>query len=168
MILIIEGPDLSGKTTIISKLGKTIKDGFVIKNLYKPSYPKDKKIWNQYLKILNFHLENPDILIILDRFYPSQEIYSYLRGEDEFRCKDALDIENLIICKHDHLCIYLNTTKNDLYRRYRVRGDEHIKGSDIDKIKNRYDNFYESTKLNKIRLNSKWKNSIERIIAKLK
>lgn len=50
-IVIIEGPDLSGKSTAIEKLSKKIGNGFVLKNCFKPKEEGDL-IFYQYECIL--------------------------------------------------------------------------------------------------------------------
>ena len=53
-VLIIEGPDLSGKSTAIEQIAKYFKNGFLIKNLYKPSVSDDKEIYKQYWRMIHF------------------------------------------------------------------------------------------------------------------
>ena len=81
-VIIVEGPDLAGKTTIIENLGKRLNQGIIIKNLYKPK-TENGQIWNQYFNILETIRESKLNTFILDRFYPSQLVYSILRGKDD-------------------------------------------------------------------------------------
>jgi len=151
--IIIEGPDLSGKTYAIEKIAKHFNSGFVLKNSFKPKSLLDtNKIFAQYWNILSI-IDGQKGLIILDRFYPSQAVYSYLRGEDDF---DRVDIQALetICSERGILYVYLDTPRYELENRYDKRGDEHIKKGQLRELKERYDEFYELSILKKIKVNT--------------
>ena len=100
-VLIIEGPDLSGKTTAIEKIAKHFNSGFILKNAMKPKKKEDStKLYEHYRYLLGMVFDSPESVIILDRFFPSQAVYSYLRGEDEF---DSINIRTL-----DYFCAKKN------------------------------------------------------------
>lgn len=169
MKLIIEGPDLSGKTTAIEKIAKYYNSGVIIKNNFKPRSLEDTEaIFEQYCKILDMVNEIPDEdLVILDRFYPSQCVYSYLRGRDEMHSTNMELIEEICFSK-DYTYIYLDTDLEILKDRYKQRGDEHIKIDDLLKLKLRYDIFYEKTRLTKYKVDTMKDNWLEILIGKLK
>ena len=146
-VLIIEGPDLSGKSYAIEKIGKAYKTGFILKNLYKPTKARDGNIYACYWNIINKVLDQP--FVILDRFYPSQAVYSYLRGEDEMESGEIFAIEKFLLDQklNKFIIVYLNTDLKTLKKRYIQRGDEHIDISDLRKISERYEIFYNLTKL---------------------
>lgn len=157
MILIVEGPDLSGKSSAIEKISKFYNSGFVLKNAFKPRSLEDTpKIYAQYWNILNI-VDNQEGVIILDRFFPSQAVYSYLRGEDHMSYHEILRLDKF--CKNKNiLYIYLDTTMPQLEKRYDERGDEHITKDMLTVIKNRYEDFYDQTSMKKIRINTMNKN----------
>jgi len=155
MIIIIDGPDLSGKTYAIEKISKHFNSGFVLKNAYKPKTKVDSnKIYAQYWKILNLILSsNSNDLIILDRLFPSQAVYSYLRGVDEFYLNEIWVLDNYCADKKI-LFVYLDTPLKVLNERYDKRGDEHVKKEMLTRLKLRYDDFYEQTSMTKYKLNT--------------
>lgn len=166
MIIIMEGPDLSGKSYAIEKVGKHFNSGFTIKNNYKPRTLDDSpmiylKYW-EILKMLKHELFT-DNIVILDRFFPSQAVYSYLRGEDEMECIDIKTLDNF--CANQNvLYIYIDTDELELEKRYMERGDEHIKFKDIKELKERYDKFFELTKMKKLKIDTRqdgWLNKID-------
>lgn len=164
MILIIEGPDLSGKSTAIEKLGKKFNSGFTLKNNYKPK-SENSEIYTQYwaiLGIVNSYLKKRDSVVILDRFFPSQAVYSYFRGKDEMHSDEIIELERF--CKDKVLYVYLDTDLKILQQRFLERGDEHITINDLKKIKERYDSYFNYTIMSKIRINSLEPNWIEKII----
>ena len=151
MKLIIEGPDLAGKTTVIETVAKFYNKGFTLKNNYKPKTRKDSKlIYEQYWMIINL-IKDQDF-VILDRFYPSQAVYSYMRGQNELESPQIrlLDRE----CRKDYLYIYIDTPLEELKERYLKRGDEHVSIENLDLLKTRYDRFYELTSLKKLKLDT--------------
>lgn len=155
-IVIIEGPDLSGKSYAIEKIGKHFNSGFILKNCYKPKDITDsKKIYAQYWKILSLSINySKQNLVILDRFYPSQAVYSVLRGRDEFEHNEIIAIENYLKLM-DGKIIYLDTPWLELKERYEKRGDEHIKKLEtLKKIRERYNAFMALSKLPILYLNT--------------
>lgn len=155
-ILIVEGPDLSGKTYAISKVAKHFNSGYILKNCYKPKKVEDSSyLYFRYWHILSLvtSVEDQDQLIILDRFYPSQMVYSYLRGEDEMYNTELQKIEQACVdC--GAVLLYLDTPLEILELRYKDRGDEHIKIEQLKELKERYDHFIRKTKLTTLRVNT--------------
>ena len=142
-IVIVEGTDCSGKTYAIEKIGKHFNSGFTLKNNYKPKNKQSShEIYMQYHKIFSMLNSRycPEGLIILDRSFPSQAVYSYLRGIDEMNSQSILDLEKKVK-KLDIKIIYINTPIEVIESRFAKRGDEHVNLEQIRIIKKRYD-FY--------------------------
>jgi thymidylate kinase len=164
-LLIIEGPDLSGKSTAIEKIAKLLNNGFTIKNNYKPKDHNSKKIYYTYRKYLDMIKCEwfEDVFVIFDRFYPSQAVYSILRGTEEL-----YSFEIKLLEKETYnlggILIYLDTKEKDLLKRYDHRGDEHVKKEQLLMIKRRYDEFYEMTILPKIKIDTTEKDWLEKLI----
>lgn len=144
MKLIIEGCDLSGKTFAIDKILKLFKNrpSLLIKNGYKPSKAGDETIYTQYRTILDLveRYTKNGADVILDRFYPSQAVYSILRGADEMEDFSIIQLDEYC-AKWGYTIIYLDTALGVLEGRYDVRGDEHIDKSQLLMLKQRYDFF---------------------------
>jgi len=150
MKLIIEGTDLSGKTTIIEKIGKFYNTGFTLKNNFKPKNKLNSaEIYNHYWHIINL-LEEEDF-VILDRFFPSQAVYSYMRGLDELSFSQIIELDEYA-STHNYLYVYVDTPLPILLERYRDRGDEHITEKDLEVLRQRYEKFFFQTKMPKLRL----------------
>src|SRR6056300_1129132 len=73
-IIIFEGPDGVGKTTLVNH----------IKNKYKNSYymhlrvNKNMKLWHTASMRLAIKKKNQGKLVLLDRHWPSEQCYSYI------------------------------------------------------------------------------------------
>ena len=166
MIIIIDGPDLSGKTTAINIISKHFNSGFVLKNSFKPKNKQNSyDIYNQYWTIFSM-VKELDMLVILDRSFPSQAVYSYLRGQGEMRHVEIISLDKWCV-KQEVKYIYLDTPLEELEKRYDIRGDEHITKEQLATIKSRYDAFYEQTNMQKMRLDTMkdgWLKEVEKFI----
>jgi thymidylate kinase len=168
--LIIEGPDLSGKSTAIEKIAKHFKNGFLIKNLYKPKQFHDTEIYKQYWRIIHFINSIEEVknnFFILDRFYPSQAVYSILRNDDEMDSGDIKDLDGYC-ANMNFIYVYITAPLDVLRGRFQARGDEHIKIEQLELLKMRYDEFYEKTLLPKIIINTMKKDWIKELEAFIK
>ena len=181
VVLIVEGPDLSGKSYAIEKIGKYFNNGLILKNTYKPNKSGDTEIYHRYWKILNlleFGWASPKTDVhVLDRFFPSQAVYSIMRGEDEMYSTNIAQLDSYCSLR-DYLYVYLDTPMSELEKRYDSRGDEHIQKQTLKTLKKRYDEFYKYTKMKKIKVstledkvNNNWlekiKNEVDKIEGRL-
>ena len=166
MIIIIDGPDLSGKTTAINIISKHFNSGFVLKNSFKPKNKQSSSaIYSQYWNIFNMVVDQ-DMLVILDRSFPSQAVYSYMRGTDEMSHKEILALDKW--CTDiGVLYIYLDTPLEVLKERFKERGDEHITEDQLEALKIRYNIFYALSNMKKMKLNTMepdWLRQVEEFI----
>jgi len=156
MLIIIEGADLVGKTTVAKKLLKALPNSYYLKHGVRPkdnSRIEREKIKDVYAKILCEinSLFGPEENLILDRYYPSELVYSKLKrgysaGEDEFFSQ----LEKAIDINVNYVLIYVYETEQVLKERFSSRGDDFVDMSDIIKIKVGYEEFLQSTSLTKI------------------
>lgn len=151
--LIIEGPDLAGKSTAIEQISKHFKKGFLVKNLYKPDHSHDLEIYKQYWEMLKMINNSSINFFILDRFFPSQAVYSILREDDEMNCEEIQELESYCV-NNEFVYIYITAPLFTLQSRFIARGDEHIKIEQLALLTTRYNQFYEQTKLPKIMINT--------------
>jgi len=157
-LVIIEGTDLSGKTTFIERLAKRLNNGFIIKNTYKPRSIEEKdKIKDQYNYLLSLirraaKTDEEDRFIIMDRFYQSQMCYSYKRGEDDFGDRFYTRFENRLI-RVENLEVYyiwINVDVETLETRFMNRGEDYIDMQDLKILNDRYKKYFDRSVLKKI------------------
>ena len=155
-LIILEGTDKSGKSTTAILLSKKIKNSVLIHGNIRPydnSEKERKKVKDYYRNILKILRIFKDKTIILDRYYPSQMIYSIKREKDEFKDIWYKNLEKDIL-KINHLFIYVRPLEESIIKRLKKEGDEYVDEQDIKILIKRYDNFYKNTKLNKIKITS--------------
>lgn len=154
MRIIIEAPDLSGKTTIIEALKNQIPAGVQIKLWTKPkdgSKESLEYIYGIYDKMFKA-TKDKDVNWIFDRYIYSQMAYSYKREHDDMDA-DELRLLDVKLEKDRALYVYVDVSIETLKARLASRGDEHITEDDLQILKDRYEEIWENTNItNKVRV----------------
>ena len=170
MLIIIEGPDKIGKSTLINALSKKI-PCIIIKNCNRPISNDDTNLKKSYQTILQFIKQNhKEYNIILDRFYPSQMVYSILRGKDSFKDNWYNDFEKQV-AETKPLYVYCVNQFKTIKERHLLKKDEYIKINQLRMLIRRYDFFYSLTELPKMRLDlypPNFDNSLEKLVRLIK
>ena len=156
--IIVEGVDKSGKSTIIEKMKNQFEYGLSIKNMIKPkdaSNEETRKIIRMYDHILEIS-EDPKYTYILDRFYPSEIVYSVLRGNDRFDEERFLEIvkmweEDMV---NDTLFVLVETDPAIVAERFKTCKEDFVKEEQIKMLQERYNRCFEMSKLPKIKLDT--------------
>jgi len=167
MIVIIDGTDCAGKTTLLERVSKKLNRGAIIKNTFKPKVSKDhdaiKVQYSQLAAAGRKLVEEAGQLIFLDRFYPSQLVYSVLREDDELHNAWYTGFEVAISDIAKYVWVYED--KETLAERYKDRGDEHVNLEQIYMLHDRYEEFFERCTLQKIKVKSMDEDAVEQVIA---
>ena len=148
-VIIFEGPDKSGKTTIAKELAKRYNISY-FKNYSEQSNFVDKSFTqsafieaNYLINILN-QVEIKNNTIILDRHMPSEYAYSKTFGR---KTNESLIWEyDEKFLKYSTVIIYCY--KND-YSEYT---DEVVDMNQVNKLKKYYDEYLDKTKLKTLKL----------------
>lgn len=156
IIIMIEGCDKSGKSTLINVMVKKF-PGLLLKNLDRPkdaSEGQKNKIKRHYWGMLK-HIENDETFefIFLDRFYLSEMIYSVKRGYDAMEDPEFGNIEKKFK-KFKHLFVFCNPGRETIIKRLKVEPDEHVNEEENLLMLGRYKKFYENTTLNKMEVDT--------------
>lgn len=117
MIIILEGPDGSGKTTLANKLTE---------DLGVTRYHVGHVPGKQFLRYLNIALDGPKH-VVFDRFHISEMVYSTL-----FRESPSLSIHQFfaleeVLTDMDARLIHCTATNGTLVERHLARGDQDVK-----------------------------------------
>lgn len=146
MIYIIEGPDGSGKSTLVDKL-KAVHNDAVVMHFGAPETADEAdKYWQVYLRALQ---HNADKTIIFDRSWYSDMVYGpIMRGRLELQepCKDALEMA--VKALGGGIVIYCTGKQSTMWSRCQKRGENYIKDVEQHKaICQRYDLVMHGIKL---------------------
>lgn len=120
MIIIIEGPDGSGKTTLANQLSR--QTGYKIIHRTRPKTEEEKAIMmDEYLGIIRSR-EN----IIFDRSWYSEMVYGpVMRDASVISYSQMYDLERRLM-KVGAMIIYCTDAKPVLWARCQERGEDYI------------------------------------------
>lgn len=120
MILILEGPDGSGKTTLATRLHATT--GYPIYHRSKPENDEDKANMMEQLKADFKVYKN----VIVDRCWYSEIVYgNIMRDGSVIDYPEMYDLERLALSK-GALLIYCTGDPAAMYKRATARGEDYI------------------------------------------
>lgn len=138
MIIVIEGADLTGKTTLVNK----IKENDNIIHVTYDSLPgniKDNNLGDfiKYVdkQVLNIIFKIKNKTFIFDRFMLSEIVYSEVLNRKSFYTINDIMINNFYY-------IILFCSDSILKKRYEVRKDRHLDINNIIKINETYKKLY--------------------------
>ena len=120
MIIIIEGPDGSGKTTLANKLSK--QTGYPVVHRSAPKSDEEKAaMMNMYKQAIK---ESKNI--IFDRCWYSEMAYGpIMRDASVISFPEMYELEKLL-CKKGGLIIYCTDKPDVLWKRCQERGEDYI------------------------------------------
>ena len=121
MIIIIEGPDGSGKTTLANKLAK--RTGYMLLHRSQPkSEEEKKKMMAEYLQVIDSG-EN----VIMDRCWYSEMVYGpVMRDASVISYPEMYELEKRICKKGGGIIIYCTDRPDVLWNRCQERGEDYI------------------------------------------
>jgi len=157
MLIIIEGVDCSGKTTLINEMMRRAHNAFHIRrsdvpksaektevSRLKRSYKVIKEIYCRVIKPNQGHL-------VVERFYPSELVYSGIkRGYEAFEDKfySCFEKELLESLGDDIVVIHVFQEAKIIKERLKFRGDDYVTEEEVGKLSMRYIDFLNWTQLN--------------------
>jgi thymidylate kinase len=157
-LIIIDGVDGVGKGYLISKISKVLPGAIIIKICDRPrnsSMEERNKIKIYYQSVLNAVIRIfPDNIIIMDRFFSSELVYSIKRGYEAFDDPFFKVFEDTLMMKTEHLFVHVVRDKKEIENAFDTRGEEYVTKDEIDILTERYQKFYNETQMNKMQITS--------------
>lgn len=120
MIIIIEGPDGAGKTTLANQLSRQTKYDIVHRSQPKTDDEK-KHMMSEYVAVIKSSKN-----IILDRCWYSEMVYGpIMRDASVISYPEMYELEKLL-AKAGAIVIYATAPKAALWQRCQKRGEDYI------------------------------------------
>lgn len=120
MIIIIEGPDGSGKTTLAEKLSK--QTGYPVVHRSQPKTEEEKKqMMDQYVTTIEAGKN-----MIFDRCWYSEMVYGPVMRDASVITYPEMYLLEHKLAKHGALIIYCTDKPKTLWRRATKRGEDYI------------------------------------------
>lgn len=121
MIIIVEGPDGSGKSMLAEKISKQA--GFI---LMHRSYPKNElektRMINEYLEVIKSGTN-----VVFDRSWHSELVYgTVMRDDSVITYPSMYELEKQICRNGGGLIIYCTGKPNILWNRCTARGEDYV------------------------------------------
>lgn len=155
MLILIEGVDKCGKSTI----GKDIRDATVglctFKNVIKPEDKKEATIGRTsgiYIGAYQFALCN-SLSTLFDRSHITEIVYSSRRGYESIAHIDWKFYENTIL-KGQTLLIYMTAPAKVIAERFITEKEDYVSQDEIQTLLDRYETYLATTELPLLRLSS--------------
>ena len=124
MIIIIEGPDGAGKTTLATQLSE--QTGYPIEHRSKPENEERTKMREEYLDLVMSGRN-----VILDRCWYSEIVYGkVMRDQAYIAYDDMLAFEELLANNGGGIIIHCTNGLNTLWKRCQKRGEDYITNKD--------------------------------------
>ena len=151
MRLIIEGVDKSGKSTLIETLKNKFPKAVQLKLMTKPydsSQEETEKLFEVYTTMKEM-TDKKDYVYIFDRYFQSELVYSYIRGNDRLANKEGKEffenLENEL--ERNTLVVLLEHPAKEVAKRFKKCKEDFVKEEDIEKLQKRYREVVENSKL---------------------
>lgn len=138
MIIIFEGPDGAGKSTMIEAVKqKHLDEGHAPETVQiwrAGPFPQDSDAWREYVLPLTSLYPSRDWLVLIDRWHLGELIYGpLLRGQSRLSLDQRTWIEGYLRT-FGAVMVHLTATLEELTRRLGERGDDLIKTEHLPKI----------------------------------
>lgn len=150
-VLIVEGVDKAGKTTLINTLAKKY-PGYLIKVTYRPKDDSDagrEEIKKKYQKQAKWIVEEANTNFVLDRSFISELVYSkVMRGYDATDDPFFLGLENQLKSA-GAILLYCDPGYSVLKQRHAIEKDDYIGFKHVFDLSKGYKDFLDNTVLEK-------------------
>lgn len=149
MLIIIEGPDRTGKTT----LAKHLQETFCLDYIHC-SKPKTDNPYLEYLELID-SIKKPTVI---DRVYFSEFVYGNLwRGKCGFSDKQFEDLDFKYMEKFGYVfVIHADAPTETIKQRCIECGEDLLKFKEIDKCRELFDTIIERTKIPVVKYDSSY------------
>ena len=141
MICVFEGPDGSGKSTLVAELARQFGEERTSVWCRGP-FPEDGNPWTEYFHPLSGLYPSADWLVVMDRWHIGELVYGpLLRGGSRLSAPQR-DYVDTFLHHVGAIMVYLTASSEEIRRRLADRGDDLIEAEQIPAISLAYDRAF--------------------------
>lgn len=120
MIIIVEGPDGSGKTTLAEKIAK--QTGYALLHRSQPKSEEEKaRMMDEYLQVIKSGKS-----VVMDRCWYSEMVYGPIMRDATCITYPEMYVLERMLCRKGALIIYCTDKPEVLWKRCQTRGEDYI------------------------------------------
>jgi hypothetical protein len=138
VLIILEGPDWSGKTTLVEKLTKQLHDCTVIQLQRGPLKPESDPVF-EYTHQIDGYTPGRAEHVIADRWHLGELVYGPLKREGSRLTPAQRWYIDAFIAARGGLIVYVDESLDVLQLRALMRSDDYVDASELRLIKLGYD-----------------------------
>lgn len=145
MLIILEGPDGAGKSTLAKRLVKSIKHADPCSKIdVLHAKPPQRHPLDEYVRPLTSYRPNTGVHVICDRWHWGESIYPMILGRQTQYTSSVHRFTEWFLLSRGAVVIYLTAPDEILRKRLTTRGDDLITEDIIDQIRTAYTLFARS------------------------
>ena len=150
MIIVLEGVDTTGKSSVVAELMKKFTDRTLINvrpNLKDTSKEGRNLVKDNYKEELNKAIARLPKITIFDRFWISEQVYSIKRGMDCLKEWSLLQL-SYKLRDYPHIVFYLEVENKEVLKKRMLKmREDFIRPAEIEVIESRYDTALKASNL---------------------
>lgn len=139
MVIIVDGLDCSGKSTVYDRLYQESKGMYFVRNAYPG--PSDQERLDR-LSLFKRRVSEPYIYVYDRATVIDDPVYEYMFNGRDSILEDLMDPSIFNNC----LVIHFTVEKQEWFRRMVARGDQYVDIDKYDTVVNSYNRFYDKYK----------------------
>lgn len=139
MIVIVDGLDCSGKSTVYDRLYQNVKKAYFVRNSYPG--PSDQERVDR-LNLFKRRLEEPYLYIYDRATVIDDPVYEYMFNQRDSILEDMMDpslFKNVLV-------LHFTVEKEEWLKRMKARGDQYVSIDNYEQIDQAYKVFYDKYK----------------------
>jgi len=160
MIILLEGCDKAGKSTLVKGLKEMFPESVVFKNMIKPEDKLQSTIGRTagiYLGSYQFaqqiQREGNTFHTIFDRGHLTEIVYSHRRGYESTKHIDWIHYERELLSQNA-IIVYAHAPANVIKERFKTDKETYVDEKEIEGILERYEEYLRITKIPVVRISS--------------